>query len=296
MTEKLEIKYIDRASGMVKIEKPPAESFLKFLYHHPFGKMTLLPLVKRKFISTIYGKRMDKSSSKNKIKPFVLQHQIDMSIAKKSMDEFTSFNDFFYRKLKPESRPIGNGFTSPGDGKLLAFENIEDVQHFFVKGNLFTLPTFLEDDELAKKYKNASLLILRLAPDDYHRFHFPWDGIPSESKQIKGRYYSVSPHSVTENFARVFCKNKREYCILDTQEKGKIIIAPVGATMVGSIFHSYTPNNKVKKGDEMGYFAFGGSSIVILIDKEKIKIDADILQNTQQKLETYVKMGETIGQ
>jgi len=218
-----------------------------------------------------------------------------MSESEKSISEFTSFNDFFYRKLKPEARPIEEGLVSPGDGKLLAFENIADLNAFFVKGRRFTLKKFLADEKLARNYKNASLMILRLAPNDYHRFHFPYSGIPSKPNKIRGRYYSVSPYAVARNFAKVFCENKREYCVLKTKDKGDIIISSVGATMVGSIFSTFTPGSTVEKGQEMGYFAFGGSTIVIIVDSDKIKIDADILENTKNNLETAVRMGEKIG-
>ncbi|OSY88125.1 phosphatidylserine decarboxylase [Tenacibaculum holothuriorum] len=291
----MEIKFIDRKTGKTEIETPPGVGFLKFLYHNPFGKLAILPIAKRKFLSTWYGKKMDNPSSTKKIEVFVNQLNIDMSEAEKSISEFTSFNDFFYRKLKPNARPIQNGFVSPGDGKLLAFENISDVHNFFIKGRKFTLKEFLASDTLAEKYKNASLIILRLAPNDYHRYHFPYSGTPTEMTKIKGDYYSVSPYALASNFTKVFCENKREYCELKTEDKGDILIAPVGATMVGSIIETFTPNSSIKKGDEMGYFAFGGSTIVLLVDKDKLKIDSDILQNTQNKTETFVKMGEEIG-
>lgn len=291
-----QIKYIDRETGEIKIETPPAEGLLKFLYDNPFGKTAILPFAKRKVISEVYGKKMNKSSSVKKIQGFVDQLNIDMTESKKSINEFTSFNDFFYRKLKQDVRPIGAHFVSPGDGKLIAFENISEVHNFFIKGRKFTLAEFLNNEELAKKYNNSSLLILRLAPNDYHRFHFPYDGTPSPIKKIKGTYYSVSPFALANNFTKVFCENKRELCFLETKDKGDIILAPIGAAMVGGIIETYTPNENIKKGDEMGYFKFGGSTIAIIIDKDHIKIDADILENTKNQLETYVRMGEKIAE
>ena len=292
----MQIKFLDRKTKKVITENPPSEGLLRFLYDNPFGKTAVLPIAKRKFLSEFYGRKMFKASSTKKIEPFVNQLNIDMSESEKQISEFTSFNDFFYRKLKPEARPIEDGFVSPGDGKLIAFENISDVHNFFIKGRKFTLPEFLNDTELATKYKNSSLIILRLAPNDYHRFHFPYTGIPSEVTKIKGSLYSVSPIALASNFTKVFCENKREFCTLKTEDKGEIIIAPVGATMVGSILETYIPNQKISKGDEMGYFAFGGSTIVLLVDKNKLKIDADILENTKNNMETFVKMGEKIGE
>ena len=290
----MQIKFIDRKTGEVITEAPPAEGLLKFLYDNPFGKTTLLPIAKRKFISEIYGRRMDRPSSVRNIRSFVDQLDIDMSESLKSIEEFSSFNDFFYRALKPSARPLAEGFVSPGDGRLLAFEKVSEVNSFYVKGSPFTVKAFLKDDDLAKSYQDASLLILRLAPNDYHRFHFPWSGVPSKTRKISGSYYSVSPYALAGNFTRVFCENKREYCILQTEEKGEILLAPVGATMVGGIVETYKPQQAVRKGDEMGYFKFGGSTIVILIDSDKLQIDSDILKNTRNKMETYVKMGERI--
>ncbi len=292
----MEIRFIDRTSGEIKTEAPPAEGLLKFLYDNPFGKTAILPIAKRKFISDIYGRRMDRPSSVKRIQDFVDQLGIDMSESQKSVSEFKSFNDFFYRELLADARPIGEGFISPGDGRLLAFEKVSELNTFFVKGRRFTLVEFLADQDLAKSFEDATLLILRLAPNDYHRFHFPWAGTPSAVQQIKGSYFSVSPYALASNFTRVFCENKREFCLLKTEEKGEVLLAPIGATMVGGIVETYQPGQRVEKGTEMGYFKFGGSTVLILVDSDKIKIDPDILDNTRNRLETYVKMGEQIGQ
>ena len=291
----MNIQFIDRETGKLKIETPPGEGFLKLLYNNPFGKTMLIPLIKRKFLSSFYGRLMDKPGSSDRIKDFVKELQIDMEEAEKSIEDYTSFNDFFYRKLKKEARQIKEGLISPGDGKLLAFENINQVHHFFIKGRKFNLKEFLSNEHLASKFQNCSLLILRLAPNDYHRYHFPYDGIPSTMTKIKGSYLSVSPYALASNFTKVFCENKREYCILKTETKGDILIAPVGATMVGSITETYTSDKEVKKGDEMGYFAFGGSTIVLLVEKNNFSIDEDLIKNTKNKIETFVKMGDKIG-
>lgn len=289
------IKYINRKTGKLITEKPPGEALLKFLYYNPFGELALNLFVKRKLLSELYGRMMDSSNSVNRIESFVNSLNIDMSEALKSIDEFTSFNDFFYRKLKPEARPIGEGLVSPADAKLLAFENISEIGNFFVKGQKFTLSDYLQNEQLAKKHENSALLIFRLAPNDYHRFHFPYDGEPSETTKINGAYFSVSPYALQPNFTRVFCENKREYLTLSTKDKGEILLSPVGATMVGTIIETYTPNTFINKGDEMGYFAFGGSTVVMLIDNQYFTIDKDILENTKNKIETAVVMGETIG-
>ncbi|MEZ4687369.1 MAG: phosphatidylserine decarboxylase [Bacteroidia bacterium] len=290
----MQIKFIDRKTGKLITETPPGEGLLRFLYDNPFGKTAILPIAKRKFISGLYGGRMDKPSSAKRIQAFVDQLGIDMSESKKAVSEFISFNDFFYRELKPGARPIAEGFVSPGDGKLIAFEKVDEVADFFVKGNAFTLEAFLQDKKLAARYAAGSMLILRLAPNDYHRFHFPYRGVPSDPVQISGSYFSVSPIAIRQNFVRVFCENKREYTILKTEEAGDILLAPVGATMVGGIVETYEPGKAVGKGDEMGFFKFGGSTIVILAEPGALTIDEDLLENTRNRMETAVKMGEQI--
>lgn len=290
----MDIKYIDRATGNIETEQPPAEEVLRFLYNNPFGEKAVLPIAKQDFVTEWYGKVMDRSISTKRIKPFIDSLNIDMSEAEKSVDDFESFNDFFYRKLKPGSRTIQEGLTSPGDGRLLVFPNVSQVKHFFIKGRKFTLAEFLKDDDLVVAFHQASMAILRLAPDDYHRYHFPYTGTPSLSEEIDGTNYSVSPIALDENFAKVFQENKKEICKLNTENHGQMLIVPVGATMVGSINATYMPNRRVEKGGEMGFFAFGGSCVVVLFSPEHFKLDEDLVNNTQNKLETKVKMGEKI--
>ncbi|MDP5169976.1 MAG: archaetidylserine decarboxylase [Bacteroidia bacterium] len=291
-----QITFIDRKTGALIHENPPGERFLRFMYHSPFGKLALNAVVKRKALSQLYGRLMNRPASKKNILPFVRQFGINLEEAIKPVEEFSSFNDFFYRKLRPNVRPIGQGFVSPADGKLIAFETISDISSFFVKGLPFTVASFLKNKDLAAQYQDASMILVRLAPNDYHRFHFPTSGQASAAQKIKGRYLSVSPYAVTKQFTRVFCENKREYTILASRQYGDVIVSPVGATMVGTIVETYKPNAEVKKGEEMGYFAFGGSSVLMLINKSKITIDADLLENTRNGMETAVLMGETIGQ
>ena len=290
----MEIKYIDRENKKIHIEHPPVEGLLKFLYNNPVGNKTILPIVKRKLITEWYGRMMDKPSSIKKIKSFVDNFQININELEKRIEEFKSFNDFFCRKLKPNARKIGNGLISPGDGRILTFEKISDLNNFYIKGRKFTLSEFLADEFLAEKYQNSSMAILRLAPNDYHRYHFPYEGKPSKSIKIKGNYCSVSPYALFKNLTKVFCENKREICSLNINNKKEILIVSVGSTMVGSINSTYKPNVFANKGEDMGYFSFGGSTVVLIFDSSIFKINQDLLENTKLNLETYIKMGEEI--
>lgn len=284
--------YVDRETGSIITEKVLGEGWLVWLYNNPVGEATMFSLVKRKFVSDWYGKLMDSPSSTEKIKPFVEEYNIDLSIAQKQ--EFDSFNDFFTRKLKQDSRPIDttyNVVVSPADGKVLAYADISNTD-FIVKGVRFNVNSFLDNAELSQKYNNASLIIIRLAPYDYHRFHFPLSGKITSTKKIEGDLYSVNPIALRE-MAEIFILNKREYVSISTLQFGDVIMAEVGATMVGSIIQTYKGDH-VLKGEEKGYFKFGGSTVVLLFERDKIQIDKDLLENTSKGLETEVKMGEKI--
>ncbi len=288
------IKYIDRASGETRTEIVPSEGMLKWLYSSATGKATLNLLFKRKIVSGLGGWYMDTKLSAKRIPKFVKEHQINLNECQISdIHQFKTFNQFFYRKLKKSARPIGEGIVSPADGRILAFQSLKDVDSFFIKGYEFNLENFLQNKELAKKYETGAMAIIRLAPVDYHRYHFPESGVASESVKIKGHYFSVSPLALRGSL-RIFCENKREYCSLQTQYTGDILIVDVGATMVGGITQSYQPNSNVKKGQEKGYFSFGGSTLVLLFEKGKIQFDPVLIGNTKKGLETYIQMGEQI--
>lgn len=292
------INYIERKTGEIKTEKVPGEKYLKFLYYNPLGELPLNLVVKKKFLTEYYGKKMNKPESVKKIPDFIKATDINIAEAKKEIKDFTSFNDFFYRELKDGARSIDfseNVLISPADGKILVFENLEKEKEFYIKGDKFTLEEFFADKNLAAKYKNGIFMIIRLAPIDYHRFHFPCDGIISESKLINGDYYSVSTHAIKKNF-RILCENKREFSILKTKNFGEIAMFEVGATMVGGIKQSYQPNTSIKKGEEKGYFYFGGSTCILVFEKGKVRIDRDLVENTKKGIETKVYMGEKIGE
>ncbi|SEV85041.1 phosphatidylserine decarboxylase [Kaistella antarctica] len=287
------IKYIDRETGQIQIENVYGEQWLNWLYHNPVGEATLWVIAKRKIVTSLYGDAMEKPSSADKIMPFVKEYKVDLSIAQQQ--RFKSFNDFFIRQLKPEARPIiadSLAIASPADGKILAYENINQSD-FYIKGFRFNVDSFLNDKELSKKYENGAMIVFRLAPPDYHRYHFPVSGVTGSSNiKIEGDYYSVNPLALRKK-AEIFWLNKREYSIIKSPIFGDVAMVEVGATMVGSMIQTYK-GTTVKKGQEKGYFKFGGSTVVLLFEKDQIKIDEDLLTNTSRGLETTIKMGEQI--
>lgn len=291
------IYFIERDTKLIKKENIPAEQWLKWLYHDPFGNLALEAVIKRKAFSRMYGKYMKTPRSSIKIKSFIKLFDIDNSRFEKEIEDYSSFNDFFVRKLKIGCRSVDTDpytVISPVDGKVLAYSKLQKNLHFIAKGNDFSLPEFLNNKKLADKYINGCMLLFRLSPADYHRFHFPIDGIPSKPHIIKGKYYSVSPISLQKKI-KTYYQNKREYTVIKSDLYGDVIMAEIGATLVGSIKQTFHPDSPYKKGDEKGYFEFGGSSVILLFKENTLIIDDDLLQNTQLSYETKIYFGERIG-
>ncbi|MCY6372704.1 phosphatidylserine decarboxylase [Clostridium ganghwense] len=291
------IKYFNREANSYEIEKVAGDKYLKWTYSSPIGMKLLELLIKKKFFSKYYGWYCDTGFSKGKIQKFIDNFDIDEKEFKKLKSNYKCFNDFFTRELVTEARPINydkSVLISPGDGRVLAYENIDINKLIQVKGFTYKLTDLLQNLELAEKYSKGSCIILRLCPTDYHRFHFIDNGICDETIKINGSYYSVNPIAL-EKIPKLFCENKREYSIFHSENFGDVIFVDVGATCVGSIIQTYAPCKKVKKGDEKGYFKFGGSTTILFFEKDKIKIDSDIIEQTNTGFETKVCMGEKIG-
>lgn len=274
-------------------EKVPSEKSLLFYYGNPVGKALTFTLFARKYMSIFAGFHLNRSYSARKINGFIKNYQIDMEDYVVPTNGFRTFNQFFFRKLKPGKRNIEEGVVSPADGRVLVFPLISKTSHFFIKGLEFNLSDFLDNDDLVNKYQGGSMAIVRLAPVDYHRFHFSAKGKVSEIVKIKGKYYSVSPLALQSSLRNIL-ENKREYTLIETETYGDILHCDVGATMTGKIIQTYKANQRVKKGEEKGYFAFGGSTIVLLFEKDQIDFSSDLIKNTASGFETLVDMGMQI--
>lgn len=233
-----------------------------------------------------------------KIKGFVQSLAIDLSEAKiEDIGKYSTFNEFFTRELKPSRRPLCNqpeALISPADGRVFAWENIDIDLMVQVKGLAYTLADLLQDQALALAYSGGTCLVIRLCPADYHRFHFPDSGVPGPPQQIKGSYYSVNPLAL-HKIIRLYCRNKRELTVFRSDHFGDMLLLEVGATCVGSIIQTYSANQHVAKGSEKGYFKFGGSTVIVLFKKDRVKLDEDILDHTVSGFETKILMGERLG-
>lgn len=260
---------------------------IKFLYTGLIGRY-ILKLITCPFVSKIVGRYMNSKLSIKRINKTIKANNIDMSLFEEK--EYTSFNDFFIRRKKNLNFDIKKeDFVSPCDSKLLVLK-LNNESTFNIKGSIYNLKNIINED-LSKKYSNGYALIFRLEVTDYHRYHFIDDGTLDEYKYIKGKFHTVQPVAYNK---KVFHTNSREYVTLHTKNFGDVIEVDVGALCVGKI----TNNKEIKsfkKGDEKGYFEFGGSTIILFVEDNKIIIDDDILYNSKQGKETVVSCGEKIG-
>ncbi|KAG0284317.1 hypothetical protein BGZ97_008238, partial [Linnemannia gamsii] len=203
--------------------------------------------------------------------------------------------------------------TSAADCRLACFDSISTAQEFWIKGQKFTLATFLQDPALATEFEQGSMAIFRLAPQDYHRFHSPVkgsvatygdEGTAQAGKRIGGTYFTVNPMAVNENLD-VFTENVRVVSMLDLDQGGegsgeafdRCVFVSIGALLVGSIelTGGKVPGTKLEKGDELGYFAYGGSTCILLFKKNAVQFDHDLIENSKKGVETLVRVGEHIG-
>ena len=291
------IQVYNRTTKAYEEELIAGKKYIEWTYESPIGKNITELIAKKKLFSKLYGMYCDTKLSANKIPEFIKNFDIDMTMSKKKTHEFDSFNDFFTRELNSEARPINkdkNILISPGDGRITAYENIDLDNIIQIKGLTYSLKELINNNSVAEKYKNGVCIILRLCPTDYHRFHFIDSGIPYESNYIRGHYYSVNPIAL-KAVPKLFCENKREWSLFKSDNFKDVLHIEVGATCVGSIVQTYKPNEKVNKGDEKGYFKFGGSTTILFFEKDSIKIDSDIIEQSNFGFECKVRFGENIG-
>ena len=291
------IKYYNRKENKYEIEKVAGEKYLNWSYSSPSGKGLVELFLKKKLFSKLYGHYCDTKMSSRKVNDFIKDFNIDMSMYEIPNGKYSSFNEFFIRPLNPGARVIDKSndiLISPCDGKISAYENIDLNDLVQVKGYTYSLKELLQDNEIYNLYDGGSCLIFRLCPTDYHRFHFIDDGVCSDTTKIKGHYYSVNPIAL-KGVNKLFCQNKREWSVFHSDNFGDVIYVEVGATCVGSIIQNYRPNVKITKGDEKGYFKFGGSTVILFFKKDAVKIHEDLLAQTKLGFETSVVLGEKIG-
>lgn len=290
------IEFYNRGTARVETEDVYGEGFLRWAYGNPFGRLCVAVAVKRLWFSRWYGWRMDQANSRQKVQPFLDTYGVDSQEFADSVESYGTFNEFFYRRLKPAARPVAAGSdlaVFPADGRHLAIENLDVADQFYIKGQSFDLAKFVEDAELAKDFAGGSMLISRLCPVDYHRYHFPVSGEAGAVRILDGTLRSVSPLALRRHLS-ILWENRRARTIVDSPEFGRVLVMEVGATCVGGMHSTFAPGT-IRKGDDKGYFSFGGSCVTTIFQRGAIQLDADLLEQAVAGREVYAKMGERCG-
>lgn len=255
------------------------------------------------------GKQYDAPESRAHIKPFLDSFQLwdtMKEMVKPNPDDYANFNEFFSREIRPEARPIDEPdndlvTSSPADCRLTAFPTIDLATKYWIKGFGFTLERLFNDAELANYFDGGSIVIARLAPQDYHRWHSPVTGTVVGVKKIPGAYYTVNPQAINEaGTLDVFAENRRDVMLMDRTATGsKIAVVAVGAMLVGSIKWNpgmEEPGKTIRRGECQGAFQYGGSTVIVVYPKGEVVLDEDLVRNScEQQCETLVKVGWRVG-
>lgn len=264
---------------------------LKYCYCTRLGKPAR-SIMTRPFITALGGLYMDSALSVKRIEGFVRSNNIDMN--EYAQRSYRSFNDFFTRSIKPEARPIDRDpdtLISPCDGYMSAYR-ISGDSVFSIKDSYYNIEDLVGGSSIAGEYLNGTCLVLRLGVENYHRYCYIDDGFKSGNHRIPGRYHPVQPIVVRKQ--PVFVQNTREYTVLNTKNFGTVTQIEVGACLVGRICNHHEAGI-IRRGEEKGFFEFGGSTIVLLFKEGTVDIPQEVFDATLSDKEAIVKYGAAIG-
>ena len=288
-----QIEYVDRKTGARVVESVLGDRALRFAYETLLGRTLWPVLFGSKAVSAWLGRKYDSPRSKADIPKLASIPGCRADEAEKPLGDYGSFNEFFTRRLKPGARPVGEGVTSPADGRLLLYLDADAAAPFPLKGATRCLREVFGPGNLPdEKDGRYDVAVIRLAPVDYHRFHFPCAcRTPVAVRTIPGKYHSVNPIALLK-YPDVYADNERQILKCEA-EFGPFWLVDVGAFGVGTIVQTYSGHSHAK-GDEKGYFKFGGSTVILVTRAGILKFDEDLVANSSAGLETRVCCGEKI--
>lgn len=263
---------------------------IRFTYGTAFGRILAKGILCRRFVSNAYAAWQRSPLSRPKVKKFIARYGIDVSDC--TQREFSDFNAFFTRQRKNYvNQTQENELPAIADSKLLALPIAQDSR-FAIKGVPYTVAELLENEAEAKRFDGGLCLIFRLSPDDYHRYAYPDGGTQEQTRLIPGVLHTVNPIAAG---LKVYRRNTRRCTLLHTERFGDVMQIEVGALLVGKILNHCETPCRVEKLQEKGYFAYGGSTVILLMQKDAVQIDEDILRYSAQGIETKLTLGEKIG-
>lgn len=298
----MEINFYNRLTNTVEKEKVYGDKFVEWLYQTESGK-TLSSFVCKAPISRLYGAVQDSFLSKKKIQPFIKNFHIAMEDylpqeGRNSEDPYSSFNQFFIRKFKAGKRlftKVPDELAAFSEARYFGYQSIKDEEKVPVKGVFLSPRELISNPEWENFFHDGPLLLARLCPVDYHRFHYPDDGEILDDYRVTGLLHSVNPVALKSK-PDILITNERHVTIMETKNFGKLAYIEVGAICVGKIVQSkpLVKGQAFKRGEEKGYFLFGGSTVIVIGEKGKWTPSKDILDYTQKGIETYLHLGMTV--
>ena len=267
------------------------DKLLSFLYTNIFGRMLLKPLIQPQ-VSKLAGRYLSSAHSKWLISKFIERNEINMDIYEEC--DYSSFNDFFTRKIKPDCRPVPEDLDvliSPCDCLATVYP-IQENTTFSIKNTEYTLRSLLRSPRLAKRFRGGYAYVLRITVEDYHRYLYSVSGKQSKNYHIDGTFHTVNP--IANDYLPIYKENTREYTVIHSKEFGDVLQMEVGALLVGKI-SNHKQSTVVTRGEEKGFFEYGGSTIVVLTQKGRVTPRSDLLTNSKNGYETKVLQAHPLG-
>lgn len=267
------------------------DKLLSFLYTNIFGRMLLKPLIQPQ-VSKLAGRYLSSAHSKWLISKFIERNEINMDIYEEC--DYSSFNDFFTRKIKPDCRPVPEDLDvliSPCDCLATVYP-IQENTTFSIKNTEYTLRSLLRSPRLANRFRGGYAYVLRLTVEDYHRYLYSVSGKQSKNYHIDGTFHTVNP--IANDYLPIYKENTREYTVIHSKEFGDVLQMEVGALLVGKI-SNHKQSTVVTRGEEKGFFEYGGSTIVVLTQKGRVTPRSDLLTNSKNGYETKVLQAHPLG-
>lgn len=304
MGQGFEIKIFNRGKKQLETEKVYGDAMVKFAYENPIGRL-LGPIIASKKLSQLYGNTQDSTKSAKKVTPFLKNFNIRIKDYQKGSlkdnpieSSYKSFNEFFIRKFIEGKRKFtkkNNEMGAFAEARYFGHAEINDDLKIPVKGSMLRAVDLIGNEKIAKDFIGGPLMIARLCPVDYHRYHYPDNGHTISSFSVAGNLHSVNPLALKLK-NDIFIKNERRVSILETENFGKLAFIEVGATCVGKIVQSFDESSNFIKGEEKGYFLFGGSTVVVCGEKGMWSPSKDMLNNTVDGIETYIQLGDVVAE
>jgi phosphatidylserine decarboxylase len=292
----MKIQVYDRRTRTLFDEQVYGEKALRWVYGTLPGRLIESSLLSRHWVSRLMGAYYSSDLSAPQVRKFIQQYQIDESEFEPG--PFDDFNSFFIRRFAPGKRSFVQGaeMAAPAEARYFAWSESSEELRLPVKGAWLSPSELLADCHEAsyrQRLLGGPVLLARLCPVDYHRFHFPDRGEWLSLHRIHGRLRSVNPVALGA-FPRTFLENERQVSWLKTERFGLLAYIEVGALGVGRIRQTHAPGSSFERGDEKGYFLFGGSTVIVLGEPGKWKPSSDLLEHTEGGHETRVRLGEAV--